>query len=68
MELKSTEAQLRAYRNYKEKNKGKARLPGGFLNDDTAQKLEELAALKGTKMAVINEAIALLHQTEIKNG
>ena len=42
MEFKKTEAQRRADKNYREKNKGKARLPGGFLNDDIAKKAAEL--------------------------
>lgn len=70
MELKSTPAQLRARKNYTEKNKGRARLPCGYLDDETARKLEELAAVKGSKMAAINSAIALLYQqeTEVKNS
>lgn len=64
MEFKQTEAQRRADKNYREKNKGKARLPGGFLNDVTAQQIEWLAVIKGTKMAAITEAIDLLYKQE----
>lgn len=66
--VKSTEAQLRAKRVYAEKNKGKARLPGSFLNDETAKKLEQLAIIMGTKMAAIEAAIDLLHKEKIKDG
>lgn len=64
MELKSTSAQLRARKNYTEKNKGRSRLPCGYLDNETARKLEELAAIKGSKMAAINSAIALLYDKE----
>ena len=58
--MKSSDSRLRAVAAYRERNKGKARLPGVLLSDSEAELLEEMAARYGSKKEAIIRGLELL--------
>jgi hypothetical protein len=59
-EDKRSKAQLAADERYATKRAGMARLPGGYLTQEEADLLDELAAIHGSKKAAIFKGLELL--------
>lgn len=59
-EDKRSKAQLAADEKYEGKRAGMARLPGGYLSEQEAALLDEMAALFGSKKAAIFKGLELL--------
>ncbi|MGU5889751.1 hypothetical protein [Aeromonas hydrophila] len=59
-EVKRGAAQKAADGRYEAKRAGMARLPGGYLTQEEAELLDELAAIYGSKKAAIFKGLELL--------
>lgn len=60
--MKSPDSRLRAVAAYRERNKGKSRLPGVMLSDREAELLDEMAARYGSKKEAIIRGLELLKE------
>ncbi|EKP0318723.1 hypothetical protein JFQ90_004005 [Aeromonas veronii] len=63
---KRGEVQKAADRRYEKKRAGMARLPGGYLTQEEADLLDEMAAIYGSKKSAIFKGLELLKNIEEK--